>query len=624
MKLRKLLVLLLLLGAAFILSACGKQGIQGETGDAGLKGETGAQGDKGATGEAGAAGQKGESGANGVGIQFSYGSEGLLWRYIGATEWNTAVTYADIFQKLEEHGANGQSIANAKAEAFDYYVSKSLAEETNGAAVSAYEKSFVYGTTAFSTIGAALEAAKAASAVEGYKGLKIFVDAGEYEEYLVVEAAKVTLLGHNFNIDPRTSTRGDETVFNGCFEVEAADFTINGFSFGGSNDTELGTAAKGAEGTKLTAESTKANVLLRGEGATLCFNNTEETNKKQYMFTLGAAASDVVNNTTMYSNVIYPKRTGGDVRPVRSTTGTISNFYFYDNVVKNNGPAGELSDAVRFNTIAGEIVLEDNYCDWSSNNWGFFFGLTANSATLIKIVGNFLGATDDNKYCSGIALRNIPLAGTKVIIEYNTLYQVSGTNIQVNGVTGELPAENPTTTSIRYNKYIFGNQTTGTTALSFSNAAYATTTTFDYIYSDTPLRTDATPGKTAIMPEHTYATEEEVPAAPVVYRNPVVEFTGCKKNTYVGATSDVYYSNPQCAATSWKWYTKIVLVEKDGHLEVSEIVAAGEAKPESYAYLITGCDSAQADHPEFFADVKVGMAAVVDEENNTVSFYNPK
>ena len=101
MKLRKLLVLLLLLSAAFILSACGKQGIQGETGDAGLKGETGAPGDKGPAGDVGDPGAKGEDGANGVGIQFSYGSEGLLWRYIGETDWNVGVGYQEMFALLE-------------------------------------------------------------------------------------------------------------------------------------------------------------------------------------------------------------------------------------------------------------------------------------------------------------------------------------------------------------------------------------------------------------------------------------------------------------------------------------------------------------------------------------------
>ena len=190
MKLRKLLVLLLLLSAAFILSACGKQGIQGETGDAGLKGETGAPGDKGPTGDVGDPGAKGEDGANGVGIQFSYGSEGLLWRYIGETDWNAGVAYADIFAKMDEFGANGQANANAKAASFDYYVAKRLSGESAGASVKAYDKTFTVGTDAFGTIGAALEAAKTAAAAEGYKGLKIFVDAGEYEEYLVVEAVK--------------------------------------------------------------------------------------------------------------------------------------------------------------------------------------------------------------------------------------------------------------------------------------------------------------------------------------------------------------------------------------------------------------------------------------------------
>ena len=52
MKLKKLLVLLLLLGSAFILTACGEQG---------LPGETGAQGDKGQTGDKGPTGAQGDS-----------------------------------------------------------------------------------------------------------------------------------------------------------------------------------------------------------------------------------------------------------------------------------------------------------------------------------------------------------------------------------------------------------------------------------------------------------------------------------------------------------------------------------------------------------------------------------
>lgn len=511
MKLRKLLVLLLLLGAAFILSACGKDGIQGETGDTGLKGETGAQGDKGATGAAGDAGAKGETGANGVGIQFSFGSEGILWRYVGASDWNTGVKYSDIFNKMEEVGANGQANANAKLKSFDYYVAQRLSAEPAGAQVNVYNKSFTVGTSAFATIGAALDAAKTAAAAEGYKGLKIFVEAGEYEEYLVVETDNITLLGHNFNIDPRTETRGDETVIKGCFEVEADNFTLNGFSFGGDK-TDAGEAAKSVAGTKLTSEANIANVILRGKNATLSYNNSEEVSRKQYMICLGAAADDVIENTKMHHNVIYPTRTGGDVRPVRSTQGTVKDFYFYQNEMYNNEPAGNYSDAVRLNTIAGEIVIEDNYCDWNSNNWGYFLGVTANTATLIKVVGNFLGATAEDNYCSGVALRHIPTTGTTVIIEYNTFYQVSGTNIQING-DADLPAENATTASIKYNKFIFGNQT-GTTVATFANATYKTTTVLDYVYSDVTLNTENKPGLVHAVPEHIYATEAEVPEQP--------------------------------------------------------------------------------------------------------------
>jgi hypothetical protein len=340
------------------------------------------------------------------------------------------------------------------------------------------------------------------------------------------------------------------------------------------------------------------------------------------MICLGAAGDDVIENTKMHHNVIYPTRTGGDVRPVRSTQGTVKDFYFYENFMDNDEPAGNYSDAVRLNTIAGEIFIEDNYCDWNSNNWGYFLGNTANSATLIRVVNNFLGATDDNNYASGVSIRNLPASGTKIIIEYNTFYQVSGTNVQLNA-TADVATEDPTTISVQYNKYIFGNQT-GTTAISFSNATFQGQTTFDYVYSDVTLNTSSKPGLTPILPEHVYATEEEVPEAPVVYRDPVLEFTECKKNTYAGAASNVYYSDPACVATAWLYYTKIVLVEKDGHLEVSEIVAAGTAKPATYAYLITGCDASQKDHPEYFEGVEVGMVAVVDETNNTVSFYNAK
>jgi hypothetical protein len=510
MKLKKLLVLLLLLSAAFVLSACGEQGIQGETGDQGATGETGAQGAKGQTGDTGAQGAKGNTGASGVGIEFSSGIEGILWRYKGATDWNTAVTYEEVFEIMNDFGANKEANANVKATSFDYYVSTRLAEEANGASVEAYGKTFTVATNAFGTIGAALEAAKTASAVEGYKGKSIFVDAGEYEEYLVVETKNITLLGHNFGIDPRNETRGDETILSGCLEVEGENFTLNGFQLSGTNSSDAATAALAVEGTKLTAEAAKANILLRAAGAHLCYNNTSDSNKKQYMITLGAGSSDVISDVEIDHNEIYPKRIGGDVRPVRNTAGTVSNFYFHDNKMKNDGPEGELSDAIRLNNISGYVRITDNYCDWNSNNWGFFIAPTTNNASEITVTGNFLGATADENYCSGIAIRNIPASGQAINVSYNTLYNVSGTNIQMK-FAADIASENPTTIDVQYNKY-YTLSKSGVTAITLDKTSFktATTTVFNNIYSDVTLTAD----NSNIVPASTYATADLVPAKP--------------------------------------------------------------------------------------------------------------
>ena len=222
MKLRKLLVLLLLLSAAFILSACGKQGIQGETGDAGLKGETGAPGAKGPTGEAGNPGAKGEDGADGLGIQFSYGSEGITWKYIGESSWNDGFAYEDLFKFLETQNKIS----------FDYYVDPTLSLD-EGAPLIAYGNELVVGQTAFKTVGAALTVIKAASAAEGYKGAVLFLEAGEYTEAINVDFNGLTIKGANTGLTLSHDSTFDassksNTILSGKVTVSANDFQLRG------------------------------------------------------------------------------------------------------------------------------------------------------------------------------------------------------------------------------------------------------------------------------------------------------------------------------------------------------------------------------------------------------------
>ena len=282
MKLRKLLVLLLLLSAAFILSACGKQGIQGETGDAGLKGETGAPGDKGPAGDVGDPGAKGEDGANGVGIQFSYGSDGILWRYIGETDWNVGVGYQEMFALLETDKVS-----------FDYYVDPNLSAEA-GAPLIAHGNELLVGTTAFKTIKDALTAITAAAGEEGYAGATLYLEAGTYEEEgLTVSANDLTIIGPNANV-----FAGGEVIRKAEANITKAiavadgvkNVWFNGLKFSGKGQV---TTAAGTTVTNLAfifnlLEDVTADGTVRIEGTvnnlSVCCNYSESHQGSRFLW----------------------------------------------------------------------------------------------------------------------------------------------------------------------------------------------------------------------------------------------------------------------------------------------------------------------------------------------------
>ena len=218
MKLKKLLVLLLLLGSAFILTACAEQG---------LPGETGAQGDKGQTGDKGPTGAQGAIGADGVQIEFSFTSEGLAWRYVGTEEWTVGISFADIYTVINEYEV-GPII---KAHGFDYVVDSSYAHLTAGTEQSVFGEALVFGETLFADLQSAFDAAKAASEVEGYEGLQIFVNKGQYEA-ATLEAPKVEVFGPNVGANPNDANviRVGEATIIDILTIAADDVTIDGIA----------------------------------------------------------------------------------------------------------------------------------------------------------------------------------------------------------------------------------------------------------------------------------------------------------------------------------------------------------------------------------------------------------
>lgn len=353
MKLRKLLVLLLLLGAAFILSACGKDGVQGETGDQGPKGETGAQGTKGTTGEDGDPGAKGEQGANGVGIQFSYGSEGILWRYIGSSEWNTGVYFEDLFKFLKTDTIK-----------FDYYVDQSLTLNA-GDPIIAHGNNLEFGKNAFSSVGSALAAIKAASAESGYKGAVLFLEAGVYEDAITVDFDGLTIKGANtgltlvhdseFDVDSK-----DNTVLNGKVTVAAKDFTLRGVV---TKNQIVANAVEGLTLKEVVITANRSNGIVEFNGA----------------------------NKDVVADKVYV--TGPTGNRIFYVYGSIENFKVTRNVVMDN--ASGLYDWVRISS-----------------------GTEARVYGTVEISWNYIAKTLQSGY-----MDRVP-AASKYIIKYNTMNNV--------------------------------------------------------------------------------------------------------------------------------------------------------------------------------------------------------
>lgn len=239
MKLKNLLVLLLLLGSAFVLSACsgsegpresGAQGESSSTGDKGPAGEKGPAGDKGPTGDTG------EAGANGVQIEFSFTSEGLAWRYVGETEWNIGITFNEIYTVVNEYEV-GPII---KAHGFDIVVDSSYAHLAAGAEQTVFGEALVYGETLFGDLESAFAAAKVASEAEGYEGLQIFINKGEYAAARL-EASNVELFGPNVGVDPNDASvlRVGEATFIEPVVIAGDNVVVDGIAVDQSGKIKL-------------------------------------------------------------------------------------------------------------------------------------------------------------------------------------------------------------------------------------------------------------------------------------------------------------------------------------------------------------------------------------------------
>ena len=620
MKLKRLLVLLLLVVSAFVLSACGKlgeAGLQGPKGDKGETGDTGAQGEKGPTGDKGATG---ENGADGLAIEFSFTSEGIAWNYKGSTEKTVGVTFKEILGAMTAANVDSQIEAELAKLDFDYFVDSSLAKKNNGDAVTAYGKSFVMGTSAFAKVSEAIAAANEAAKVEGYTGLTVFVNAGKQEDELpdddtvafVVTAPNLTLLGNNYNRS-YADHRGSETIYSTRLDVRADNFTFNGF--------------KVQNGFQLRVEGEDADHPVELSNISAIYNELDGIGTKYDGFVSVIEGNKVTNLTVSYNHADEDGRYNS-YRFIRAATIENLDASFNDLYC-----GGAFYDFLNIRTmIKGKVVMNNNRVINSQQSFIWTAGVGVLDA---QIEGNYF----EEIVGTVVDFRDMKESGDSVVsVKYNTFVHAGYDWRSIRVRTAGYVTNTATVKVYVENNKFLGTETVvnlGTEAEpnmvptfmnnpvdgGYTAPIYVVGRNF-YQLEDGTVLTAVTNDNFGGAAEEgwgePYATEEEVPAQPQL----VKQFTDCKYNTYVGAPSDVYFSDPDCAATAWRYYTKVVLVaDESGNLTVSEIIAAGQAKPETYAWLITACDASQADHPEFFEGIEVGMMAVVDKEARTVSFY---
>ncbi len=471
MKLKKLLVLLLLLGAAVVLSACGKDGEKGATGPQGAPGESGTPGH---------IGTNGTDGNDGFEIEFSSNSEGIVWKYTNEIEWHTGIDYASIFNAITDYQIGDV----VEAYGVDMVVDPMLA--VNGATeFSSFGKNFTVGENAFATIKGALDQAKVLAAVEGYEGLKILVKPGIYEEEVTVEADKVTLFGPNVNYDGINSERKSEAIITKEVKVLANEVKFDGLRF---NDA----AHAIVSGDHTTFDHCVFILSTMGASKAQTSRAAVITDSKPD----NATAINDLKLLNSYIDVLGPNATE---KRDWMVLNYVNGLEIINNYITNSEAVSYASswcDGVRVYTAAGEINIKNNDIRYAGQNFAIMLANCA-ACTNINIIDNRIDG-NGNLNNTTVAVRSMG-ASARLVIRGNKFYNITPSTLDIKSAHAD------STTECTYNYFAPGF------AYKFNNIPTGAHFVFDYNCVDSTI--DSADQSHPNDAEHKFATLEELEAA---------------------------------------------------------------------------------------------------------------
>ena len=273
------------------------------------------------------------------------------------------------------------------------------------------EKAAFIGETGYDTVAAALEAAN--------EGDTIKVALGTFAESLTVNKNNITIEG--VLSSSSYATLSSITISGSNVKVQNIKVTADtGFTINGSENITIDNCYVASSGTHA--------VKINADTSNFTFTNS----------TLYATNSGVKG---IYSTYVV-------------TNAEISNNTF----INTNGTSDTYPDAIRLQSIAGTIVVENNIFDFPGGNYTVFLGLTsAEENTRIEFNYNTLTSTSSYN-ASGFSFRNLKSSCIVNVIG-NTFTKVGGTVMDVRGSSNTTAttvniknnAINDTSTSIRFN-----------------------------------------------------------------------------------------------------------------------------------------------------------------------------
>lgn len=254
----------------------------------------------------------------------------------------------------------------------DSYVVDSNLNETDNT-VMFEDKEYVLGYNAFTTINAALEAAKESGASEK----TIYVQAGTYDEDFTIEESNITIVGVNDLSVRRANSGTQQVIITGVITLgaEVDNITIDNIKFTGSAQI------------KNTDVEGKTSIFINNENITLnnCYVNVTLTNGEGF---INFIASDYIyNKNLVITNSYFSGATQKALIYLSNNIGlTLTNNYF----TTTEGDVVQVIRTQNGNGLAGSLNVQNNTFKniYGHAIYATVFATLEQSGESIKIINN--------------------------------------------------------------------------------------------------------------------------------------------------------------------------------------------------------------------------------------------